>query len=180
MGRPTNKGDLIEDSNMKFNKMFSLIDSMSEDALVARFSFGEEKGKEAHWGRDRNLRDVLIHVLEWQYLLIDWVRTNQRGVLKSFLPAPYNWRTYGDLNLEIWKKHQETSVHEAMLMLRESHNQVLEIIEEFSDDDLFKKGSLSWTKTSTLGSYCVSALASHYDWAMKKIKLHNKTYTGES
>ncbi|MDR3109584.1 MAG: ClbS/DfsB family four-helix bundle protein [Planctomycetaceae bacterium] len=25
-----------------------------------------------------------------------------------------------------------------------------------------------------MGSYCVSATSSHYDWAMKKIKMHTK------
>ncbi|WP_297115142.1 ClbS/DfsB family four-helix bundle protein, partial [uncultured Porphyromonas sp.] len=31
-----------------------------------------------------------------------------------------------------------------------------------------------WTGTSILGAYCVSVTASHYDWAMKKIKKHIK------
>lgn len=29
-------------------------------------------------------------------------------------------------------------------------------------------------RATNLGSYCVSATASHYDWAMKKIKKHIK------
>ena len=33
----------------------------------------------------------------------------------------------------------------------------------------------AWTGTTSLGSYCVSATASHYDWALKKIKKHQKT-----
>ncbi len=31
-----------------------------------------------------------------------------------------------------------------------------------------------WTGGSTLGSYFVSAISSHYDWAMKKLKAHRK------
>ncbi|MDR0406186.1 MAG: ClbS/DfsB family four-helix bundle protein [Clostridiales bacterium] len=34
------------------------------------------------------------------------------------------------------------------------------------------RGQFSWAGTSTVGSYCVSATASHYGWAMKKIKRH--------
>lgn len=49
------------------------------------------------------------------------------------------------------------------------------LIETFSNDELFAKGAFDWTGTSTLGAYCVSATSSHYDWAMKKIKLHIKT-----
>ncbi|MGO3678157.1 MAG: ClbS/DfsB family four-helix bundle protein, partial [Microbacteriaceae bacterium] len=29
-----------------------------------------------------------------------------------------------------------------------------------------------WTGTTSLGSYCVSATSSHYDWAIKKIRAH--------
>ncbi|MFC2579722.1 MAG: ClbS/DfsB family four-helix bundle protein, partial [Bacteroidota bacterium] len=36
-------------------------------------------------------------------------------------------------------------------------------------------GVFDWTGTSTLGAYCVSATASHYDWAIKKIKVHIRT-----
>lgn len=32
----------------------------------------------------------------------------------------------------------------------------------------------NWTGTTSLGSYCVSATSSHYDWAMKKIKKTQK------
>jgi hypothetical protein len=41
-------------------------------------------------------------------------------------------------------------------------------------DELFAEKVLKWTGNSLLGAYCVSVTASHYDWAMKKIKLHIK------
>ena len=80
------------------------------------------------------------------------------------------------MNVEFWRKHQDTSLEEAKAMLRESHRDVMAVIEQYSDEELFSKGILAWTGTSTLGTYCVSATASHYDWAAKKIKRHLKTY----
>ena len=82
------------------------------------------------------------------------------------------------MNVEFWEKHQETTLQNSIKMVKESHKSVMKIIDEFSSDELFSKGSYSWTGNSTLGSYCVSATASHYDWAIKKIKAHNKTYKG--
>jgi hypothetical protein len=43
-------------------------------------------------------------------------------------------------------------------------------------EELFAKKAFSWTGTTTLGAYCVSATSSHYDWAIKKLKNHLKTY----
>ena len=92
----------------------------------------------------------------------------------DFLPEPYNWKTYGAMNIEFWKKHQNTKPENAKEMLKESHKTVLEMIQPFSNDELFSKQIFDWTGTTTLGSYCVSATASHYDWAIKKLKTHIK------
>lgn len=45
---------------------------------------------------------------------------------------------------------------------------------EKMDEFIISKGVYRWAKGSTLGSYFVSATASHYDWAMKKLKAHQK------
>jgi len=50
----------------------------------------------------------------------------------------------------------------------------MKLAETFSNEELFSKGVYKWVGGSTLGSYFVSATASHYDWAMKKLKAHRK------
>ena len=105
--------------------------------------------------------------------MIDWVKSNLDGKEKSFLPLPYNWKTYGDMNIEFWKKHQITSLTDAKNMFYNSHKQIINLIDKFTNEDLFSKGAFKWCGT-TLGSYFVSVSASHYDWAIKKIKAHQK------
>lgn len=96
------------------------------------------------------------------------------GDKSNFLPEPYNWKTYGEMNIEFWEKHQNTNFEDAAKMLKASHKAVLELLEPFSNEELFTKQAFNWTGTTTLGSYCVSALSSHYDWATKKIRAHLK------
>jgi len=175
MGRPQTKQDLIIAGNEQFKKLWDIIDSMSEVKQNAIFDFDENIGKEAHWKRDKNIRDVLIHLYEWHQLLLNWVSANQNGENKPFLPEPYNWKTYGDMNVEFWKKHQNISYDKSKEVLKESHNKVIKMIETFSNEDLFTKNHFKWTGGSTLGQYCVSATSSHYDWAIKKMKAHIKT-----
>jgi hypothetical protein len=176
MPRPGSKPDLIKAANEQFEKMLTLIDRMTEEEQLAPFTFELTKSmKEAHWTRDKNLRDVLVHLYEWHQLLLSWIDSNQGGDTKPFLPEPYNWENYGDMNLELWKKHQSTPYETSKKMLCDSHTQVMELIEGFSNEELFEAGVLLWTGTSVIGAYCVSATASHYDWAMKKIKAHIKT-----
>lgn len=149
---------------------------MTETQRSAPFRFGNNpKMKEAHWTRDKNLRDIYVHLYEWHQLLLNWVAANQRGEAAPFLPAPYNWKTYGLMNVEFWKKHQSTSCETAKKMLLESHGKVIEMIERFSDEELFEKKHFPWTGSTNLGSYCISATSSHYDWAIKKMKAHIKS-----
>ena len=100
---------------------------------------------------------------EWHQLLLNWVHSNQSGDTKPFIPLPYNWKTYGDMNVEFWKKHQNTSLKEAKEMLEKTHNEVLHLAETFSNEELFSKGIYKWAGSSPLDSYFVSATASHYD-----------------
>jgi hypothetical protein len=177
MPRATSKTELITAANTQWDKMWELIDAEPDKMRLAVFNFDNDpKLNEAHWKRDKNLRDVLVHLYEWHQLLLRWTEANLRGETKPFLLEPYNWKTYGDMNVEFWKKHQSTTYEDAVIMLRDSHAKVMALIETFSNEELFEKKHYSWTGTSTLGSYCISVTASHYDWAMKKIKQYKKTH----
>ena len=167
MPRPTTKADLIQAANDQFAKLWTLIDEMSDEEKSADIVPNE---------RDKNVRDVLVHLYEWHCLLLNWIQTNTNGKPAPFLPAPYNWKTYPQMNVAFWEKHQNTSYTDAEAMLKKTHKEVMAIIETFSNEDLFSKGAFDWTGTTTLGSYCVSATSSHYDWAIKDIKKALKKY----
>lgn len=170
MARPATKQQLLEQSEDNFNKLFSLINSMTTEEQEKSFSFED---------RDKNIRDVLIHLYEWHQLLLNWINSNQSGKKTNFLPDPYNWKTYPQMNIEFWQKHQTTPYQESILSLQASHVEVMQLIDTFTNEELFTNKLYSWTGTTSLGSYCVSATSSHYDWAMKKIKKHKKDLIGK-
>ena len=175
MPRPTTKDELLESAQLNFEKLWQLVESMPAEALNTDFDFSDDlKKKEAHWSRDKNLRDILIHLYEWHQLLIKWIKANLAGNQSSFIPEPYTWKTYGEMNVEFWKKHQNTTLKSATGMVKESHEAVLALVQSFTNEQLFTKQFFDWTGTTSLGSYCISAMPSHYDWAMKKLRAHRK------
>lgn len=148
MARPTTKQELEEASKMNFEKLFTLISSMTKEEQDKIFNFED---------RDKNIRDVLVHLYEWHQLLLNWIDSNQSGKEKHFLPEPYNWKTYPQMNIEFWEKHQKTPFEKSVKILEKSHSDVMKLIDSFSDKELFTKKYFSWTGTTSLGSYCVSA-----------------------
>ena len=168
MPRPTTNSQLITASENEYKKLNELINSMSIEEQKETFKFED---------RDRNVRDVLVHLYEWHQMLLNWVDANTKGDPKPFLPAPYNWKTYGAMNVEvIWKKHQNTPYDKSREMLSGSHAQVMKLAHSFTDEELFTKKHYNWIGSSSLGAYFVSATSSHYDWAIRKLKNHIKTY----
>jgi len=165
MPRPKTKEELLNASCENYSKLFSLIDSLTHEEQQKEFVFED---------RDRNVRDVLVHLYEWQILLLNWVQSNQSGATAKFLPDNYNWKTYPDMNVKIWEKHQETDYEKATTLLNQTHKKCMDLIDSFTEEELFTKKYFQWTGSTSLGSYCVSSTSSHYDWAIKKLKKHKK------
>ncbi|MEQ4923670.1 ClbS/DfsB family four-helix bundle protein [Proteus hauseri] len=166
MARPVTKNSLIEQSETNYNELLNLINSLSSKEQLGEFPFE---------GRDRQIRDCLVHLYEWHHLFIVWVKSNQAGDMVAFLPQPYNWKNYPEMNIKFWEKHQTTSLEKAKNLFIVSHKQCLQLISLFSDEELFTKKYFKWTGSTSLGSYAVSATSSHYEWAMKIIKKYRKT-----
>ena len=73
MSRPTTKTDLLVAAKDNYAKLTLLISNLTEKELNTNFDFSkDEKKKEQHWKRDKNLRDVLIHLYKWHNLMLSW------------------------------------------------------------------------------------------------------------
>ena len=73
MARPTSKEALLTAASTQYEKLQSLIASMSGIERCAPLDYGPvSPKKEAHWDRDKNLRDILVHLYEWHQLLLRW------------------------------------------------------------------------------------------------------------
>ena len=175
MPRPRSKDECIVQAEDKFEKMMELIEFMPVKVRQSPFHFDAKLlEKQAHWSRDKNIRDIYVHLYEWHQLLLSWVKANESGKQEPLLPFPYNWKTYGEMNQAIWLKHQECSEEQAEKMLNKSHQEVMRLIDSHTDEELFTKQYYPWTGTSNLGSYCISVTSAHYEWAIKKLKAHIK------
>lgn len=166
MPRPKNKDELIELSNINFNKILELVNSFDEEEIL--------NGKIPFEDRDKNIRDILAHLHHWHLMMLEWYKIGMSGVKPSMPAKGYTWKTVPELNQEIWKKYQIFKYAQINKMLKESFLEVQELINKHSSAELFEKKKYKWTGTTSLGSYLISSTSSHYDWAMKKLKKYKK------
>ena len=161
MPRPKTKAELLSASSDRFSRLNLAIDALSPTQIKASFPFEH---------RDKNVRDVLAHLHAWHAMMLDWYKTGMAGSKPDMPAKGYTWRTTPELNAAIWEKYQRTSLQSMRKKLDASHEALMELIHQHTNDELFTKCFYAWTGTTSLGSYLVSATSSHYDWALKILK----------
>ncbi|MGL4583364.1 MAG: ClbS/DfsB family four-helix bundle protein [Flavobacterium sp.] len=163
MARPTNKTMLLTHSETLFDKLISTINSLDSNRLNDDFSTDS---------LNKNVRDVLMHLYEWHQMFLTWYEVGMSGAKPVMPTQGYTWKTTPELNSAINQKYQNNTALDSIQKITESHLAVLAIIRQHSNDELFEKKKYSWTGSTSLGAYLVSATSSHYDWAIKFLKKH--------
>jgi hypothetical protein len=161
MPKPTTKSDLLAANADAFQSLRGLLAAISKAQLDSEFPFPH---------CDRNVRDVLAHVYEWQQMFFGWYQVGMSGGT-PMMPAPgFTWRTTPELNQQIWLKHQSVTIADVRQKLNRSHHKLQELIEQHSDTELFTKRHYPWTGSTSLGAYLTSPGWSHYNWAWKLLR----------
>jgi hypothetical protein len=161
MPRPRNKDELLVAIVDGFQQLNAILDALTPAQRDAAFPFQH---------RDKNVRDVLAHLHEWQLLMTGWYKTGMGGAKPDMPAKGFTWKTTPELNATIWSKYQNTSLKRVRNKLTKSHDELCKIVAKHSNDELFLKCYYFWTGSTSLGSYVASATSSHYDWASKLLR----------
>lgn len=165
MARPKSKDELLQLSAKNFQRLNDLIDGYSDDEQQKEFPEGT---------MNRNIRDVLGHLHHWHLMMANWYEVGMTGQ-KPVMPAEgYTWKTVPDLNRKIWEQYGQTSLAQVRKLFADSHQTVVKLIHNHSNEELFEKKRYPWTGSTSLGAYLISATSSHYDWAYKLIRKSKK------
>lgn len=171
MGRPKNKEELLSLSQINFEKLFNMIEDLTLE---------EKQGSFIIEDRDKNIKDVIYHLYEWHNMFLTWYEVGMKGNKPVMPREGYTWKTTGEMNLMIWNMYKDYTLEQGINSLKKTHLKIMDIIKGHSDEELFTKKYYSWTGTTSLGSYLVSATSSHYDWAIKKIRKQIKFKRAEN
>ncbi len=158
----TEKEMLLQSSEENFKSLLKIIESVPSRKRKNTIETEE---------RDKNFRDVLMHLYEWHAMLERWYREGMDGDI-PFMPAPgYKWRSIKQLNILIWENYQDVTLNQAIKKLKLSHQRVMELINSHSNEEIMTKKYYRWTKTTNLHTYFAENTFKHYSWAIKKCEI---------
>ena len=113
MPNPTTKQELLAAMNDGYAQLNEQISKMSEAEAAASFTFAADPKKcGVRWQNDRCLRDLLIHLREWQLLMSTFVQNIREGHPKDYLPDEYR-KCYHEMDKMIVENSQNTPLEEA-------------------------------------------------------------------
>jgi hypothetical protein len=159
MPRPTSKTQLLEQARTGYAKLQADLTPLSPAEMTAPDMVGP-------W----SIKDVLAHLLAWQHMVRDWYLAGKRGETPATPSEQYTWREIPALNQAIYETHRDRPLADVQAEFEASHQEIVELMEAMSNDELFTPQVYAWTKSTTLGSYFTSATSSHYEWARKEIR----------
>ena len=172
MPNPTTKQELLAAIADGYAQLNNQIAKMSETEIIAPFTFSADPKKYGvRWQNDRSLRDLLIHLHEWQLLMSTFVKNIREGHPRDYLPDEYR-KCYHEMDKMLIAKHQNTPLEEAKALLQQSHEEMLRLAESFTEEELFTKGYYKVTYTTSMAAYFLSVTP--YGQALKILKTHQK------
>lgn len=171
MAYPQDKKSLIATAQEDYEALIAALDAADPAALNTPFVESSKPVKCATFQQGNDVKDLLVHILEWQRLQVAFVNNIRMGTPKDFIPDPYR-KDYKEMDRINFEKHRSTSLESALSMLRESHAEMLKLMESFSEEELFGKKVFKVTYTTTMAAYFVSVTSSPYGQSLKKIKSH--------
>lgn len=168
MGKRLPKRELLAEIDKERRKLLDLLDS------IPRKQFNLPGLNSAGW----SIKDVLTHLLDWEVRVVGWCQMGKTEEIPELPGDGFKWNQLKELNGLIQKRHAKKSIKRVLEELELAHQETIETIGGFSDQELTTLNQFAWTGNSwTVSDYLRSNTASHYKWATAKIRKYLRSQT---
>jgi len=158
MPRPTTKEQLLKEIMEERGKLEALLKTIPPEVCSTQ-------KVQSEW----TTKDMLSHLIEWEQMVILWVKS---GIDGKTVPVPaegFKWSDLPALNDKIYKEHKDETLDIVQKKFLESYQQILDLLNSISEEDLFTPGLYKWQNKNMLAAYFKSCMSSHYLWARTEI-----------
>ena len=146
MGRPTTKADLLAAATHEFDRLWAAVESVP---LERR----ELPGACEEW----SVKDLLAHLHAWHEMTLEWEKAGSAGEQPTIPADGYSFAETPALNEAIWQRTKDDKWDVISARLGATHSRLMAVIDSYDNDDLFTKRRYPWTRSTSVGSYMVSA-----------------------
>ncbi|MFW2491942.1 ClbS/DfsB family four-helix bundle protein [Clostridium chromiireducens] len=99
-------------------------------------------------GVDRTPAQMIAYQLGWMDLILDWEKQEQQGHVVITPTPDYKWNNLGGLYESFYEKYKGYTLKELCTMFTRAKQQIIELINSYTDDELFHQGGRKWSSST--------------------------------
>ncbi|MEM9921330.1 MAG: ClbS/DfsB family four-helix bundle protein [Bacteroidota bacterium] len=161
MAIPKNKEELIEAIETTYAKLQLDLHSIQVEEAASIELEGHAKGTQM------SVANLVAYLIGWGQLVLKWQRKIAASEEVVFPEEGFKWTDLGLLAQKFYKDHQGISYPDLLNQLNETVQQILEMIEEHSNEELY--GS-QWYKHYSMGRMIQLNTSSPYKNARTRVR----------
>jgi hypothetical protein len=159
MVKQKSKEQLLKDIDTERRRLEKNLFTLSEEDMMLPGVLGT-------W----SVKDILVHIVAWEKLFLDWYQAGIRGSCPDITPVGMSKKAIDALNQDIYEKNRSRSLEDVLSDFRTSYQQTLTTIKAIPEEDMFIRGRFEWTGKLTLADYIAGNTCNHYAWAKLMIR----------
>jgi hypothetical protein len=163
-GEYLNKEIILERIQVERLRLQKTLDRLTESQMLERGVIG-----------DWSVKDILAHLIDWEERFIGWYETGLEGDVPETPALGLTWGELDILNQLIYEKHRDRVLSEVITEFARSYQQVLRVINNMVEEDMFEVGRFEWLGEGNLVGFILANTANHYRWAKTHIQEWMKT-----
>jgi len=159
----TSKSGLLPVALKEFEKLEKALDKVPDQLRLEKDGDGT------------SLKDIVGHRAHWIGLFLGWYRDGLAGKEVHFPAEGYKWSELRRYNADLRASQADLGWEKARSLLKEKHADLIALIKETSDEDLYDHPMAGAKNDWTAGRWAEAAGPSHYRSATKYIRQRLRT-----
>jgi len=128
---PDTKEELLQRMAVTYDAANAFIAAQDEGTLTKPIS-------EAGW----SAKDYLVHIMIWEESMVSLLQKKPRHEVMGLDEAMFNSKDFDASNDVLFRRHKDRPLEDVVAAMRDTHSQLLALLTDFSDEDLFEPYSL--------------------------------------
>lgn len=118
---------------------------------------------------DWSIKDMLAHIVCWHHRLLAWLHAAIRNE-EPTISGPDSVEEMDALNAQFYQQNKPRSLAEVLTDFRTTHQQIMDIIQAMSEEELINPDRFAWTKGVPLWQVIAGDTYEHYQEHLKQIQ----------
>ena len=136
---------------MKYNNKLELIDAIKSNAdlFIREYSDIKDEAMDTTYEEiEYSPYQMLAFCIGWMDLVLSWEEEEQNGIQKTVLATEWKWNDLDWLYQSFYNKYNSYSFNELVNIFNQKVVNIIELVNNLSDEDLFEDGKKNWAKTN--------------------------------